>query len=289
MKPLLPYKSGPRPGAARREPPLGDFRVLCLMNTHCQPDGCLEYGLKMALEHRWSMSLLNMLDLDKIGESDSRFAVEQLIQGEVRRVTVRLESLKEIMEAGGLKVDTEEMVMGSVRQLADFDSRLRSIEPGLIVVGRKSFTPELLDVLVRNTPYPFLIVPDSPTKNSGSSILLYADGKRIKESALFPLLKFAQATHQKVDILSTVNLRGFRKRAFETYLPAATLQMQVNYFQQEGSDPVTAIDCFIKSHPVNILAIILRNRWWMFRVFSRWTYLDLARRLNVPLLVFKMK
>lgn len=279
---------GKRPAAADQAE-LGTYRLLILLDSSDKALSSLEFAFGLAASHRWDMHLIQLVDLDEFPEHANSLTVSRLISTECRRCANRLESFSEIIQSSGVNASVADTIMLTSRQFDSFRKRVQQIAPDLVVVGRQSFRKRLLDEIVLQSNCPVMVVPETCRKATSSSILLYSENRRRREHELFPLLRFAAIAQLRISMVTVLNKKGLGTRTYKSHLPTSTYATPVNYYQIEGRHALSAVDTFLKRNTFGMVSVILRKHWRFWRLFYRWTYIDMAYKVNVPVVVFKVK
>jgi hypothetical protein len=259
-----------------------------LFNSSESAWNSLNYAIHLAHTHGWDIQLHEILDLDEYDEALNPLRLGRLIDVEHRKCNKRLKSLREMIHLKGIRITVAEPLITSALDFDGLQMEGQHVMPDLLVVGQGSLSKSLLRSVVKVAHCPVMIVPAACEPSDSSSIALYAGDRRLAEHVLEPLLDFASRTKQQISMLSVVNRKRFGLRKFEGYLPASTRTTPVSYYQVEGKDVITSVDSFIKENSIDMAAVVFFNHWWQ-RIFSRWTDLDLAGAVDVPVLVFKLK
>jgi nucleotide-binding universal stress UspA family protein len=279
--PLGDYSAPATPGS--------DQHLVLLLDSSESATNAQEYALQLAGVQGCDLEMLYVIDVDQFPESGNPVSMSRLLAEEHKTCSARLSSCRNRAEGKDMKIGASEPVVVGVFQLEVLHETIRRLAPDLVVVSRVSFRRGFLNAVVRNASCPVLIVPETQAATRLNSMLLYSDGKRLKERWLHPVLNFAARTRQKISVLSIVQEGKSGMRKFQSYLPSSAGTSLVDFYRQEGVSSILTIEKFIRKGSFDMVSMILRDHWWFRRLFYRWSCIDLAFGVDVPLLVFKAK
>jgi len=261
--------------------------LVLLLDSSESASNAQEYAVHIAAAKGLDITLMYIIDLDQFPESENPVSMSRLLTREHRMRSERFESCKAKAKGKGIRITCSDPLVVSVFHVGLLHENIRRLAPDLLVVARTSFSKTLLKAIIKRTSFPVLVVPEVSLICKPRSLLLCSDGKGLQERDLHALLDFATSTRQQVGMLSIVKSNRVGIRKVQSYLPPATNRSLVDFYRHAGVNSVLTIEKFVRERSFDMVSMVLSDHRWMRRFFSRWSFMDLAYGINVPLLLFK--
>jgi nucleotide-binding universal stress UspA family protein len=203
-----------------------------------------------------------------------------------RKAANCVESLKEMIEETGTKVVMAESHVGKVELL--ILNKIRDTMPGMIVIGRDSFSGFALNQLIDQATCPVLCVPQSAAPRLPLSIALTSSLNVLVEKKVDALFKIIQNTTHEVTVVDVVRDKHSNGHGLQRTIASVKGNILVNCQQHIASEFIPGILNFIEVNAIDLLCVTYKRPSFLKRIFKRDPSLDLISRTQIPMMIVKM-
>ena len=257
------------------------LRILVPVDATASAFHSLEFALNLARTCDACIQLLYLTDIDNLPESSNPVVVNRMLDRLERKAYNCVESLTEMIEETGVSVHSAESITGNVWGM--LERKIELLRPGLVIIGKESFSKRLVHNLIAHATCPVLVIPASAPSRLPSSFALSFE-KRPSPFTLGVLPQILKHTAVKLSMLTTEKYHGALKKV-EHYLASKDYSINLDYTQEPLSSHT--VERFLEAKSADLLCVTRKNRSFIARIFHSCKVSDMVARLTIPVLVLK--
>ena len=259
--------------------------ILVPVNSTANAFNSLEYALKLAKILHNSIHIFYVIDISIDDLSESTLVARRILEKTYRKAENCVDSLREMIEEGGVKVVSADYRIGNIGSL--IQKQVEYIRPGMIVIGRDCFSKTTIDNLVSSVSCPVIAIPESATPQLPSSIVLTNEHSTFPEKVIAPLIKIAQSTTQELTILSFLK---FKPKVENVAVPhISTTKVLLKIQQIDGSPSASTVGDFVQEKAVNLVCTTQQRQSLFKRLLKRSFSAEIVFGLNIPVMILREK